>query len=315
MEEKNKVRINKFLSELGYCSRREADKLLLEKRITINNKPAEMGAQVSSDDVVMVDGDELTVPKREKPVYIAFNKPVGIVCTTDTQNEKNNIVDYIGHDKRIFPIGRLDKDSDGLIFLTNNGDIVNKILRAGNQHDKEYIVSVNKPITAGFINGMADGVPILGTKTKKCTVEMINQYKFRIVLRQGLNRQIRRMAEYFGYRVTALTRVRIMNINLDMGVGKWRNFKEHEVEELHKLLAQSSNESASQPKAKKHNKPAGKSRKAPSGSKTSSGPKAASGSKARIGKSKPTGATSRKSQPRIGKSKPARQGGGNKRRR
>ena len=244
MSDTEGTRINKFLSEIGYCSRREADVLLKNKRITINGKVATLGAKVHYDDEVKLDGDTLSTPKKEKPIYIALNKPAGIVCTTDNKKEKNNIVDFIGHDSRIFPIGRLDKDSEGLIFLTNNGDIVNKILRAGNQHEKEYIVTVNRAITPAFIKGMASGVPILGVKTKKCEVESLGKHQFRIVLTQGLNRQIRRMCVHFGYEVKALTRVRIMNIKLDMPVGKWRNFHEYEVEELLAMVAISDNDGA-----------------------------------------------------------------------
>ncbi|WP_372775519.1 23S rRNA pseudouridine(2604) synthase RluF [Mangrovibacterium sp.] len=249
MEERQSVRCNKYLSEIGFCSRREADELVRSKRVTINDQVAELGALVSDGDVVKVDGDTLSAPKKAKFVYIAFNKPAGIVCTTDGKREKNNIVDFIGHDKRIFPIGRLDKDSEGLIFLTNDGDIVNKILRAENQHDKEYVVSVNKAIDAAFIEGMAGGVPILGTKTKKCEVEMLGRQQFRIVLTQGLNRQIRRMCQYFGYEVKSLTRIRIMNMKLDLPVGKWRNFKEHEIAEL-KALISGSSKIAGSPSAK-----------------------------------------------------------------
>ncbi|MHA7110421.1 23S rRNA pseudouridine(2604) synthase RluF [Sunxiuqinia elliptica] len=233
------VRINKFLSEVGHCSRREADKLIEQNRVTINGKVPEVGTRISQNDEVRVDGRLLSAPQ-EKPVYLAFNKPVGIVCTTDTRVEKNNIIDYINYPKRIFPIGRLDKPSEGLIFLTNDGDIVNKILRARNNHEKEYIVTVNKPITPKFIKQMSSGVPILGTVTRKCEVTPINANTFRIVLTQGLNRQIRRMSEYLGYRVVKLKRIRIMNIQLDVPVGKWRDLTRKEIKEINRLISDSS---------------------------------------------------------------------------
>lgn len=232
------TRINKYLSEVGYCSRRAADKLLEEGRITINGKIPEMGTKVSDADEICVDG--VSIKKSEEDfVYIAFNKPVGIVCTTDTKREKNNIVDYINHPKRIFPIGRLDKPSEGLILLTSDGDIVNKILRARNNHEKEYIVRVDKPITPKFLEKMRNGIPILDTVTKKCEVEKLDTMTFRIVLTQGLNRQIRRMCEYLGYDVKKLKRIRIMNIHLDLLVGKWRNLTASEMKELDKLLVDS----------------------------------------------------------------------------
>lgn len=234
-----KIRINKYLSEVGFCSRRAADKLLEEGRITINGVVPELGTKVSDEDEIFVDGK--TIKKVEEEfVYIAFNKPVGIVCTTDTKREKNNIVDYINHPKRIFPIGRLDKPSEGLILLTSDGDIVNKILRARNNHEKEYYVRVNKPITEKFLEKMRNGVPILDTVTKKCEVEKIDTMNFRIVLTQGLNRQLRRMCEYLGYEVKKLKRIRIMNIKLDLPVGKWRNLSAEEMKELDLLLGDSS---------------------------------------------------------------------------
>ncbi|WP_411031712.1 23S rRNA pseudouridine(2604) synthase RluF [Spongiimicrobium sp. 3-5] len=233
------VRINKYLSEVGYCSRRAADKLIDQGRVTINGLVPEMGTKITPKDEVRVDGELIAEPK-EKPVYLAFNKPVGIVCTTDTGVEKDNIIDYINYPKRIFPIGRLDKPSEGLIFLTNDGDIVNKILRARNHHEKEYLVTVNKLITGSFIKRMANGVPILDTVTRKCKVEQISKFQFKIILTQGLNRQIRRMCEYLDYRVVKLKRVRIMNINLDVSVGKWRYITDAELEEIHRLVAPSS---------------------------------------------------------------------------
>ena len=233
------TRINKYLSEVGFCSRREADKLLEQGRITINGKKPELGTKVSDDDEICVDGKNIKKTE-EKHVYIAFNKPIGIVCTTDTKREKNNIVDYINHPKRIFPIGRLDKPSEGLILLTSDGDIVNKILRARNNHEKEYIVRVDKPITPKFLEKMRNGVPILDTITKKCEVEQIDTLQFRIVLTQGLNRQIRRMCEYLGYEVKKLKRIRIMNIKLDLPIGKWRDLTDAEMTQLAQLLQDSS---------------------------------------------------------------------------
>ena len=232
------TRINKFLSEVGYCSRRAADKLIEERRVTINGSVPEMGTKIVAGDEVRVDG-ELISKAKEKPVYLAFHKPVGIVCTTDTRVEKDNIIDYIGYPKRIFPIGRLDKPSEGLIFLTNDGDIVNKILRARNNHEKEYIVTVNRPITRRFIQQMSNGVPILETVTRKCKVEQISKFTFRIILTQGLNRQIRRMCEFLDYRVKKLKRVRIMNVELDLPVGKWRDLTKQELKEINRLCADS----------------------------------------------------------------------------
>lgn len=233
-----KTRINKYLSEVGFCSRREADKLLEQGRITINGAVPEMGTKVSDEDEILVDG--ISIKKTEENhVYLALNKPIGIVCTTDTKREKNNIVDFINHPKRIFPIGRLDKPSEGLILLTSDGDIVNKILRARNNHDKEYIVRVDKPITPQFLHKMRNGVPILDTVTKQCEVEQIDTLSFRIILTQGLNRQIRRMCEFLGYEVKKLKRIRIMNIKLDLPIGKWRDLTKEEFTDLQKLLEDS----------------------------------------------------------------------------
>ncbi len=234
-----KTRINKYLSEVGYCSRRAADKLLEEGRIKINGQVPEMGTKVSDEDVVEVDGKPIR-ESQEKPVYIAFNKPVGIVCTTDTKRERDNIIEYINHPQRIFPIGRLDKPSEGLILLTNDGDIVNKILRSKNNNEKEYLVRVDKPINPKFLEKMRNGVPILDTITKKCEVEKINDMTFRIVLTQGLNRQIRRMCEFLGYEVKKLKRIRIMNIKLDIPLGKWRDLTPEEFCTLNNLLEDSS---------------------------------------------------------------------------
>lgn len=232
------TRLNKYLSELGVCSRREADKWIAAGRIQVNGKKVEMGLKVHPQDHISIDGKPLQTQK-EKPVYIAFHKPVGIVCTTDTRVEKNNIIDYINYPTRIFPIGRLDKPSEGLILLTNDGDIVNKILRARNKHEKEYIVRVNKPVTADFIQKMSNGVPILDTVTRKCLVEQTHKKEFRIILTQGLNRQIRRMCEYLGYEVTRLKRVRIMHIQLDMPVGKYRDLSAQELKTLNRMVSQS----------------------------------------------------------------------------
>ncbi len=238
-ENKESVRINKYFSEIGYCSRRATDKLIDEKRITINGVIAEKGDKVTPSDEIRLNG-KLISAKENKFVYLAFNKPRGIVCTTDTRREKNNIIDYIKYPERIFPIGRLDKDSQGLILLTNDGDIVNKILRARNNHEKEYIVTVKQTITPSFIQKMGNGVPILDTVTRKCLVEQIDTRRFKITLTQGLNRQIRRMCEYLGYSVSKLERLRIMNINLDLGLGKWRHLTEIELNEINELLQQSS---------------------------------------------------------------------------
>ncbi|MDW1892910.1 23S rRNA pseudouridine(2604) synthase RluF, partial [Vibrio sp. Vb1574] len=230
MSQDNAKRLNKFISETGFCSRRAADKLIEEGRVTINGKQPEMGTKVLPGDDVCVDGKP--VASKEKPIYIALNKPTGITCTTE-RDIPGNIVDFIGHKKRIFPIGRLDKPSDGLIFLTNDGDIVNKILRAGNNHEKEYVVRVDKPITDEFLKQMSSGVRILDTVTLPCKVTKETKFSFRIVLTQGLNRQIRRMCEALGYEVFKLRRVRIMNISLD-GIpnGKWRYLTDDEVAEI-----------------------------------------------------------------------------------
>ena len=238
MEETQAVRINKYLSEIGYCSRRAADKLIQEGRITVNGEAVEMGLKVTPADEIAVDGI-IVDQAGDKPDYIAFNKPVGIVCTTDTRVEKDNIIDYINYPTRIFPIGRLDKPSEGLIFLTNDGDIVNKILRARNQHEKEYVVTVNRPITDEFIQKMSAGVPILDTVTRPCKVKQTHKKEFRIILTQGLNRQIRRMCEYLDYRVVTLKRVRIMNVSLDVGKGKWRHLTKKEMVEINRLVADS----------------------------------------------------------------------------
>lgn len=238
MENGQQTRINKFLSEAGFCSRRAADKLIEEGRVTINGVVPEMGTKISAGDEVRVDGKLISEPT-EKPVYIAFNKPEGIVCTTDVGIEPDNIIDFINYPTRIFPIGRLDKMSEGLIFLTNDGDIVNKILRARNNHEKEYLVNVNKPITKEFLQQMSEGVPILDTVTRECEVEQITKFRFRIVLTQGLNRQIRRMCEHLGYRVVNLKRTRIMNVKLDVPTGEWRDLTKDELAEINRMVADS----------------------------------------------------------------------------
>ena len=239
MADEQQTRINKYLSEVGYCSRRAADKLIAQGRVTINGVVPEVGTKVGPQDDVCVDGKSIR-PTEEPRVYLAFHKPVGIVCTTDTGVEKDNIIDFIGYPTRIFPIGRLDKPSEGLIFMTNDGDIVNKILRARNNHEKEYLVDVNFPIDRAFVEAMSNGIPILDTVTRKCKVEKIGKQRFRIVLTQGLNRQIRRMCEYLGYRVTRLKRVRIMNVKLDVPVGQWRDLTQKELREIRRLTADSS---------------------------------------------------------------------------
>lgn len=231
------IRLNKFISGTGICSRREADKLIQQGRVTVNGVKSEMGTKVNSKDHIKVDGKPLK--SKEKPIYIAFNKPVGVTCTTE-HKVKDNIVDFINYPKRIFPIGRLDKPSEGLIFLTNDGDIVNKILRAGNKHEKEYIVTVDKPITSEFIRKMGNGIPILNTITQKCFLKKEGKFVFSIILTQGLNRQIRRMCEFLGYNVIKLKRIRIMNITLEnLPVGKWRYLTKEEMKNINNLVSNS----------------------------------------------------------------------------
>ena len=234
------TRLNKYLSEVGFCSRRAADRLIEEGKVTINGEIIKIGSKVEEGDQVEVEGQKIIKSKKQKNIYLAFNKPIGIVCTTDRRVEPDNVIDFINYPKRIFPIGRLDKQSEGLIFLTNDGDIVNKILRARNNHEKEYIVGVNRPISKDFIQSMSNGVAILGTKTKNCFVKQLSQKKFKIILTQGLNRQIRRMCESLDYRVRSLKRVRIMNIKLDVPTGKYREFTKDELIELNRLLKNSS---------------------------------------------------------------------------
>lgn len=238
------TRLNKYISESGICSRRDADRFIEQGNVFINGKRAKVGDQVMAGDTVRVNGQLIEPQDADDFVFIALNKPVGIVSTTES-SERNNIVDFVSHGVRIFPIGRLDKDSQGLIFLTNNGDLVNKVLRAGNNHEKEYLVTVNKPITDDFIQGLAGGVPILGTMTKKCPVKKVSPNVFNITLVQGLNRQIRRMCEHFGYEVMKLERTRIMNVNLKgLPVGEWRDLTQKELAVLLKAVEDSSSESA-----------------------------------------------------------------------
>lgn len=250
------TRLNKYISESGICSRREADRYIEQGNVFINGKRAGIGDQVVAGDVVKVNGQLIEPRNEEDLVFIALNKPVGVVSTTE-DGEKDNIVDFVNHSTRIFPIGRLDKDSQGLIFLTNHGDLVNKILRAGNDHEKEYLVTVNKPVTDEFIRGMGAGVPMLGTVTKKCKVKREAPFVFRITLIQGLNRQIRRMCEHFGFEVTKLERVRIMNVSLKgLPPGEWRDLTDDELIELFKLIENSSSEAKPTKKAKPKATPA-----------------------------------------------------------
>ena len=245
----NSISLNKFISDTGYCSRREADNLITEGRVLLNNRPAALGNRYKPGDTVEVDGSLITAAKKEKRVYLVLNKPAGITTTTEL-HIKDNIISFVGYPKRIFPIGRLDKDSEGLILLTNDGDIINKILRADNNHEKEYIVRVNKPIDNSFIQQMSQGVPILDTRTLPCKVQPMGRQTFRITLTQGLNRQIRRMCEYLGYAVTGLQRVRIMNIRLDkLALGKWRYLSDAELSVLMESVSDST-------KVKTANKPA-----------------------------------------------------------
>jgi 23S rRNA pseudouridine2604 synthase len=253
----NSIRLNKFISESGMCSRREADEHIEKGRVFINKKRAAIGDLVHVGDRVVVNGIALEPRKGDDTIFIALNKPVGIESTTD-EEVSHNIIRFVNHSKRIFPIGRLDKDSQGLIFLTNNGDLVNKILRAGNNHEKEYVVTVNKPLTQTVINSMANGVPMLGVMTKKCKIELVTPNTFRITLIQGLNRQIRRMCEHFGYEVIKLERIRIMNIGLKgLPIGDWRDLTESEMKTIFSMLEKSSTEdkkkTTSKPISKKSN--------------------------------------------------------------
>jgi 23S rRNA pseudouridine2604 synthase len=246
----NSVSLNKYISSTGICSRREADEWIAAGRVTINGQATQLGNRVFEGDLVQIDGTPLQA--KPKTLYLAFNKPVGIVCTTDLKEPKN-IIEFINHPERLFPVGRLDKPSEGLIFLTNDGDIVNKILRAGNNHEKEYIVSVKQAITPKFIQKMRQGIPILGTVTKKCKVEKLDDFTFKIILTQGLNRQIRRMCSFLDYEVTKLQRIRIMNVALgDLKIGQWRELTDKELLQINKMVAQSSKtEEASRDNQKK----------------------------------------------------------------
>lgn len=247
------ISLNKFISSTGFCSRREADKYIEQGRVSINNRDAHSGSRVFEGDTVAIDGEKLKAPKTSERIYIALNKPVGVTSTTDTR-DKTNIVSYVNFPKRIFPIGRLDKDSDGLIFLTNDGDIVNKILRAGNYHEKEYIVTVDQPITPEFVRKMSNGVYLDDKLTQKCVVKQEGNKRFRIILTQGIHRQIRRMCYKLGYEVVTLTRVRIMHVRLgNLPVGKWRQFTPQEVAEMNRLLSNSSKteEASAMPARKK----------------------------------------------------------------
>jgi 23S rRNA pseudouridine2604 synthase len=233
--EKELIRLNKYLSEIGYCSRRAGDKLIESGRVLINNEIATLGQKVNINDEIKIDNKIINVKKKKK-IYLALNKPIGIVCTTDTRVEKDNIIDFIDYPERIFPIGRLDKPSSGLILLTNDGDIVNKILRTENNHEKEYLVKVDKALSQTIIDRMSKGVPILDTITKECKIKKSASNEFKIILTQGLNRQIRRMCEYFNYKVISLERTRIMNIKLDLPIGEYRELTKEEVSSLNKLV-------------------------------------------------------------------------------
>lgn len=300
------IRLNKYISDSGHCSRREADKLIDSNRVKVNGRRAELGTRVEVGDVVTVDGQEIlgTDPGKSDRVYIAYNKPVGITCTTE-RSVKGNIVDAINHDQRIFPIGRLDKPSEGLILLTSDGDIVNKILRAENAHEKEYLVTVNKSIGHDFAGKMSRGIPILDTVTRPCKVSVVGRSIFKITLTQGLNRQIRRMCEYLGYEVTQLVRLRIMNVELGrLKPGQWRNLSQPELEQLNAAIASSKSESS----VRKKQSPAKKRKPRPSG-------KPAGGGTAPSRKSaKKTGRPARggegRSDGRRGSSKPRKPGKG-----
>lgn len=289
------TRLNKAISDTGTCSRREADQYIEHGRVFVNGHKASVGDKVTNKDEIRVDGR--IIKEIEKDIYIVLNKPVGIVCTTEKQ-VKDNIISYLLFPKRIFPIGRLDKDSEGLILLTNNGDIVNKILRAGNEHEKEYIVTVNKPTTTDFIEKMSAGVPILGETTKKCEVEKISEFVFKIVLVQGLNRQIRRMCEHFGYDVVKLKRVRIMNVTIGkLPVGDWRELSDIEIEFILNAVKHSSSEQKS---TLKQDSPK------PSKSKSTEAPKARAKQSSQRGNSSQSSGSSTKSRSGSGSSKPNR---------
>ena len=298
----NSTRLNKYISESGMCSRREADRYIEQGNVHINGKRASVGDQVLPGDTVKVNGQVIEPRSEDELVFIALNKPVGIVSTTDSA-EKHNIQRFVGHSERIFPIGRLDKDSQGLIFMTSNGDLVNKILRAGNNHEKEYLVTVDKPVTAAFIKGMASGVPILGTVTKRCKVSQESRFVFRITLVQGLNRQIRRMCEHFGYEVTRLERVRIMNVSLkDLPVGQWRDLTKQELTKLFDAIRDSSSEAPETGKKQPGKKPPRKAKSGAAGI-TSGKPAGRNGHSARH---KPAGAGAKPTAKRRKPGKPGK---------
>lgn len=248
MQKETFIRLNKYISESGLCSRREADKYIADGHVFINGRRASIGDQVKAGDRVRVSGQDIEPREQEHNIFIALNKPVGVTSTTEV-GVQNNIVDYVNYGKRIFPIGRLDKDSQGLIFLTNNGDLVNKILRAGNNHEKEYVVTVDKPLTEEAIKGMSGGVPMLGVNTRKCKIVQEAPNRFRVILVQGLNRQIRRMCEHYGYEVCKLERVRIMNVDLKgLPLGDWRELSEQEMETIYAMIEDSTSEHLKKPK-------------------------------------------------------------------
>ena len=224
-------RINKFLSEVGYCSRRQADSLIEQGRVYVDRKPAKMGMKVFEDDLIEVDGEKINQIKKKK-IFIALNKPKGIVCTTNSDVEENNIIDFVNYHERIFPVGRLDRSTTGLILLTNDGETANQILKTSNNNEKEYLVKVNKPISESILKKMSEGIPMLGKKTRKCSIKKLKTNQFKIILTQGLNRQIRRMCNYFDFKVVSLVRTRIMNIKLDIPEGKYRLLNENEIKSL-----------------------------------------------------------------------------------
>ena len=228
---KSGTRINKFLSEVGYCSRRQADSLIEQGRVYVDRKPAKMGMKVFEDDLIEVDGEKINQIKKKK-IFIALNKPKGIVCTTNSDVEENNIIDFVNYNERIFPVGRLDRSTTGLILLTNDGETANQILKTSNNNEKEYLVKVNKPISESILKKMSEGIPMLGKKTRKCSIKKLKTNQFKIILTQGLNRQIRRMCNYFDFKVVSLVRTRIMNIKLDIPEGKYRLLNENEIKSL-----------------------------------------------------------------------------------
>ncbi len=304
------VRLNKFISDSGYCSRREADKLIENNRVKVNGFKPDLGTRIAEGDEVTVDGQPIYGSTKSSRVYIAYHKPVGITCTTE-QNVKGNIVDAVDHDERVFPIGRLDKPSEGLILLTSDGNIVNKILRAENAHDKEYLVTVNKALDSSFAAKMSSGIPILGQVTKPCKVTLVNRSSFKIILTQGLNRQIRRMCEYLGYEVVQLVRTRIMNIELGkLRSGQWRNLTKQELAVLSDAIANSSNETKnSKPNTNRRPVKSGSGNRdsKPSGQNRSKTPNRTKGGKSSGGhhsKNSSGGKNANKSKPQRNRSKP-----------